>query len=251
MSGFSLCYSTMIATIPNLKDTPGECPEKCWDWTKVPDWHESPTFASFPSGEPRENEIARTHNLPSWRDCQRYCEPKESPLFGVLEAICVAIFTVEYAGRLLTCHAVRTELMSNEVLLDMVVGDIPIVFQTRGTRFLNFIFAPPNLIDFFAIMPFYLELTLGTHVQGTTVLRVIRLTRLFRLFKAVKYFDVLQIMGRVLRKSMSALYVLLFYLFLCVCFSGSLIYYFESGEWDPKNHKWWRRDYARDNARIR
>ena len=34
---------------------------------------------------------------------------------------------------------------------------------------------------------------------------------------------------------MSALYVLLFYLLLCVCFSGSLIFFAEQGTWyiDP------------------
>ena len=74
-------------------------------------------------------------------------EPKAWPIFGVLEMICVLIFTVEYVMRISTCHAVRAELLNTDVLLDMVLGDIPIVFQTRLQRLVSFVTSPANLVD--------------------------------------------------------------------------------------------------------
>ena len=145
------------------------------------------------------------------------------------------IFSIEYAVRLLTCHAVRQELLSSDVLLDMVLGDIPISFQSRSQRLFNFVLSPSNIIDAVAIVPWYLETFYFDNggVNGTTVLRVIRLTRLFRLLKAAKYFEVLQIMGRVLniiapRRCTSGSSTCCF----ASAFLVSLIFFAEMGTWD-------------------
>ena len=39
----------------------------------------------------------------------------------------------------------------------MVLGDIPIVFQTRLQRLVSFFLSPFNLVDLLAILPWYIE----------------------------------------------------------------------------------------------
>ncbi|CAD7949430.1 unnamed protein product [Amoebophrya sp. A120] len=214
----STCF--MIATLPDLKKSPGQCTPRC-------------------------DNIDTSTAYEEFEWCKRECEPQQADIFWTLELICVVIFTVEYGVRICCFPFARAELFSSDILLDMCLGDLPIAFQSSRQRLFNFFFSPPNLVDFFAIVPFYFEVILEgvMEIQGTAVLRVIRLTRLFRLMKAVKYFETLQIIGRVLRRSMQALTVLLFYLTLCVCFSASLLYFAESGDWDPAQEEWMRTNW--------
>ncbi|CAD7941066.1 unnamed protein product [Amoebophrya sp. A25] len=215
----SSCF--MVATLPSLKSAADGCSPRC----------DNPTTTS------------------DIDFCKERCEPEQSEFFWIVELLCVVVFTVEYGVRIAAYPFARAELFSQEILMDMCVGDLPVSFQTSHVRLFNFFFSPANLVDFFAILPFYLELLLASafDIRGTAVLRVIRLTRLFRLMKAVKYFETLLIIGRVLRKSMQALTVLIFYLALCVCFSASLLYFAESGEWDPVEEEWMRTNWVDDS----
>mmetsp|Transcript_19177 Transcript_19177/g.47937 ORF Transcript_19177/g.47937 Transcript_19177/m.47937 type:complete len:869 (-) Transcript_19177:1237-3843(-) len=214
----STCF--MVATLPKLKSMADGCSPRC-------------------------DRVDATTALTEVDYCKENCEPEQAGIFWTLELLCVIIFSIEYGARFTAFPFSRVELFSQDVLLDMCLGDLPIAFQSGKQRMFNFFFSPPNLVDFFAIIPFYMELLLAgvMQIQGTAVLRVIRLTRLFRLMKAVKYFETLQIIGRVLRRSMQALSVLLFYLTLCVCFSASLLYFAESGEWDPREEEWMRENW--------
>ena len=65
--------------------------------------------------------------------------------------------------------------------------------------------------------------------MNLSVLRVLRLTRIFRIFKISKYNAGLQLIGRVLINSASALMLLVFFCAIGAVVCGSLIFYCEVG----------------------
>jgi len=174
--------------------------------------------------------------LPSLRDNEGCptCEPEQPVVFDYLEAICVGVFTLEYVVRIALAPLSRSELLDYEKILELVTEhqDLPIPSCQR--RLILFLVQPMNVIDLFVIVPYYLELIAGFVWSNLTVLRVLRLTRLFRLVKLGRYFEVLQLVVRVINKSLEVLNVLFIYLMLGMCFSAALMYVIEGGTWDSE-----------------
>ena len=130
--------------------------------------------------------------------------------FAKVELISVIIFTVEYILRLLSID-----------------------------KFKN-IFQPLMLIDLFAILPFYLPLCR----LDLRILRIFRLFRILRIFKLARYFEALQMIGKVIYRKrvelISILGVLIFLIFL----SSFLMFYAESEAQPEAFHNildtfWW------------
>eukprot|EP00931_Biecheleriopsis_adriatica_P040217 TRINITY_DN23028_c0_g1_i2.p1 TRINITY_DN23028_c0_g1~~TRINITY_DN23028_c0_g1_i2.p1 ORF type:complete len:614 (-),score=66.94 TRINITY_DN23028_c0_g1_i2:472-2178(-) len=160
------------------------------------------------------------------------CEPQRDGIFRIFEAACIGIFTLEYVVRVGTAPCSRSELLQYEALLEFVTDDgLPYV---RGTclRLLHFVIQPMNVIDLFVIVPFLIESVLDINASNFTVLRVLRLTRLFRIIKLGKSFEILQILGRVLHRSMHMFWVFAVNMLLALCFSAAAIYFAEGGTWD-------------------
>jgi len=119
----------------------------------------------------------------------------------MIETIVVAFFSLEYVSRFLCC--------SNQF---------------------KFFFEILNLVDFFAIMPFYLELGLeggGVDLSSLRVLRVVRLLRVFRVFKMGKHSSHFKLIARTIQLSLDALSVLVFFIIITVIVFGGAIYYAE------------------------
>ena len=87
-------------------------------------------------------------------------------LFNQIELISVIIFTIEYILRLISMEKLKDALK------------------------------PLMIIDLLAILPFYLPLK-GLDLR---ILRTFRLLRILRMFKLARYFDALQMIGRVICK---------------------------------------------------
>ncbi|KAK3745865.1 hypothetical protein QZH41_013223 [Actinostola sp. cb2023] len=133
-----------------------------------------------------------------------FSEPNTAPSNSIfyIEAICVAAFTVEFFIRLIVCP--------NKVAFAKM---------------------PMNWIDFGAILPFYLQLSLNkSNVQTIVVFRVVRLIRVFRIFKLSRHSYGLQILGHTLKSSCSELFLLAFFLSIGVIIFSSIIYYAEKDE---------------------
>jgi hypothetical protein len=165
-------------------------------------------------------------------DCPR-CEPEVLSIFEWLEGICVAIFSLEYGLRLALAPISRSELLDYEKIMEMVTEHEELRIPSAWERLLRFLIQPMNIIDLFAIAPYYMEVLLDIVASNLTVLRVLRLTRLFRIVKLGRYLEVLQLVVRVFNKSLQVLFVLLIYLILAVCFSAAVIFFLEGGTWDP------------------
>merc|ERR1719409_513822 len=100
--------------------------------------------------------------------------------------------------------------------------------------------APANVIDLLSILPFWIEKlapSAGADKGGVLViLRILRLTRVFRVFKVGKYNDVFNLFARVVRQSLPALYLMLFFILLGLCLFGTLMWFAEQGTWYPEGH---------------
>jgi hypothetical protein len=151
------------------------------------------------------------------------CEPAASSTFHAIETVCIAFFTFEYCGRLLTVGAVDPKLAE--------LGDNA-TYKSQLRQTLAYVLVPMNLIDLAAIVPFYVGLAGGgSGGGGLAVLRVLRLLRVFRIFKMGKYSSGASMVFKVVRESMPALSILFFMeLLSCVMFS-SCIFFAEGQEY--------------------
>jgi hypothetical protein len=94
--------------------------------------------------------------------------------------------------------------------------------HTGLQRTYKYLFAPMNLIDAIAIIPFYVGLAMGGG-SGLAVLRILRLARVFRIFKVGKYNEGVTMLSNTLKKSLPALQLMGFFSTIaivvkfCVC----------------------------------
>ena len=87
------------------------------------------------------------------------------PVFYVIEAVSVAIFTAEYILRLWTADILFSKIKPAKARL-------------------RYVCSPMSLIDIVAILPFYLPMAFPINM---TILRLLRLLRLLRVFKLNRY----------------------------------------------------------------
>lgn len=131
--------------------------------------------------------------------------PFDDPFF-VVETLCICWFSFELLVRLATC-------------------------PSKAIFFKNVM----NLIDFVAILPYFVALGtelarqrgVGQPAMSLAILRVIRLVRVFRIFKLSRHSKGLQILGQTLRASMRELGLLIFFLFIGVVLFSSAVYFAE------------------------
>lgn len=131
-------------------------------------------------------------------------------LFSQIEIISVTIFTIEYILRLISLEKLKDALN------------------------------PLMIIDLLAILPFYLPLK-GMDLR---ILRTFRLLRILRMFKLARYFDALQMIGRVICKKKYELISIFGVLLLLMFISSFLMFYAESDAQPAAFHNildtfWW------------
>jgi hypothetical protein len=83
-------------------------------------------------------------------------------------------------------------------------------------------------VDFVAIAPFYVTYANGG--GGLGFLRVLRLARVMRVFKLGKYSEGSDLFVTTIRLSAPALSLLFFFMMIMMVVFGSLIYFFEQGD---------------------
>eukprot|EP00929_Paragymnodinium_shiwhaense_P008232 TRINITY_DN112171_c0_g1_i1.p1 TRINITY_DN112171_c0_g1~~TRINITY_DN112171_c0_g1_i1.p1 ORF type:complete len:1002 (-),score=176.99 TRINITY_DN112171_c0_g1_i1:167-3172(-) len=146
------------------------------------------------------------------------CEPQPAAWFFVLEALCIAIFTLDYAVRLATIHAFHTEDEERSAFLKKLPQSV--------VKTLRYTTTPLNIIDFLAIAPFYMDFILPPSFPSSA-LKVLRLLRVLRMCKLAKHHDGIRMFGQVLYKSGEPLAILLFFNVILVILFGALLWYAE------------------------
>jgi len=145
------------------------------------------------------------------------CEPEPDEIFYTIEVVCVVIFTIDYALRAGLVHSARPE----QVSLDnkVVRGRCPRLNLTA-----RYCLQTMNLVDFFAVAPFYFEMVMGEN-KDLAVVKILRLVRLFRLLKSPKLRLCADMFVNVLSDAMPALLTLFFMTTLmCVLFASCMVF---------------------------
>lgn len=124
--------------------------------------------------------------------------------FIIIDAIAVGIFTLEYCLRLYCC-------VENPEFSHAVTGRLK---QAKSTA---------SIIDFLAILPFFLELILH-HLMD---LRFLRVFRLMRLLKLNRYTDATSTLTKVIVRELPVMSASAFIMLLLVILTASLGYLFE------------------------
>ncbi len=124
--------------------------------------------------------------------------------FELFNIVSVLIFTAEYAARLWVCV------------------DLPPLRHLQPWKArLKFAMTPLLIIDLLAILPFYLGNLFGVD------LRVLRVLRLMRFLKIARYSPALQILLRVVKSELWALFGALIIMTSLIILSASLLYFIE------------------------
>lgn len=123
------------------------------------------------------------------------------PLFGVIELVSVAIFTVEYLVRLW----VAPEHM-------------PYSGMPPGRARLKYALTPYAIIDLMAVLPFFLSFLVPWD------LRLIRVFRLIRFFKLARYSTGLRSLGRAVQSEWRALAACLIIMTGLILVAGTLMF---------------------------
>lgn len=133
------------------------------------------------------------------------CEPEPHGVFFLFEVVCITIFTIEYVARMSLVHSVAD---GNGLLFTLRYAMLGI-----------------NVIDFLAIVPFYISI-IGVGAKGS--LRILRLLRVLRLFKLSKHHPGVAMLAEVMAMSGQPLLLLLFFNIIVVVLFGSLMYFAEN-----------------------
>ena len=142
-------------------------------------------------------------NVRNGTQVRYYREAETEAFLTYIEGVCVVWFTFEFLMRVVFCPH-QVEFIKNSL----------------------------NIIDFVAILPFYLEVGLSglsskaaKDVLG--FLRVVRFVRILRIFKLTRHFVGLRVLGHTLRASTNEFLLLIIFLALGVLIFATMIYYAE------------------------
>jgi len=132
-----------------------------------------------------------------------------SKVFWFFEVFLVAVFSVEYAARIWSCTA-------DPRYRQPIAGRLRYVSSFFG------------VVDFFAILPFYVTLALPASALDLRILRVLRLLRFARVLKLGRYSDSIGRMKRVFIARRGDLGVALAVVVVMLILASSAIYYVEA-----------------------
>jgi voltage-gated potassium channel len=121
-------------------------------------------------------------------------KPQTKTILQSIELICVIVFTIEYVLRIYVANSK-----------------------------LKFIFSFFGLIDFLAILPFYLSF--GVDLRS---LRALRFLRLFRVLKLVRYNKAMNHFTRAIKSAKEEIFLFILITLILIYFSAVGIYYFEN-----------------------
>jgi len=152
-----------------------------------------------------------------------------------IETLCVLVFSFDFFARAFCAPFSRHAIASRDWHLDVAVPPPgrtnTSVMMTRLHRLADFLIKPLNIIDFVAILPFWVTLLVGNLFPfPLAFIRSLRLIRFLRVIKMGKFNTTLQVLGTTLARSTQSVYVLIIYVGLTCIMSGVVFNQIEEHE---------------------
>jgi voltage-gated potassium channel Kch len=167
------------------------------------------------------------------------CEPEVEPILNTIDDICVIIFTVEYCLRVFTVCSVPNRLAGliprgfdeeERIYSEMEAREMRDPPQMVWYRTLyGYCSSAKNLIDFVAILPFYITLIDPGNSASLSFIRILRLFRVLRAFNGGANTGVINMIGKTVKSSMEIIMFVLMIMTLVIFIYGSIIFSLESG----------------------
>ena len=177
------------------------------------------------------------------------CEPVPVESLDQIEYACLIAFLFDYFGRIILlplihprlCGVIEDNLdLVDNLEEDQVFREQHQMLETGSVidmgyenvnwikKCLYYIFRPMNLIDFIAILPWFLSFA-QISPGSVTIVRVLRLGRILRILRIGKDSEWLIIMALSIYRSLPALGSLLFFSAFSNVIFGCIIFFFEAG----------------------
>jgi len=172
------------------------------------------------------------------------CEPEAHEAFEWIDTVCVILFTVEYALRLLTASAMRMQLINQEEFVELACAEELFPATSWPQRAWQFVRAWPSLIDLSAILPTYAAWAFpkrranpagSTSAGESSTLVLLKLTRFMRVVRAFRLgrrFEAVVIIAKAMKRSLHILWVLVLNLGLNMVVFGAIMYLVEQGDYN-------------------
>lgn len=167
------------------------------------------------------------------------CEPQVDPSLNVIDDVCVIIFTIEYGIRVLTVASTPNRLAG---LIPRGFDEEERIFSEMENRKVRdppplpwyrtvygYCITAKNLIDFVAILPFYITLIDPGNSASLSFIRILRLFRVLRAFNGGANTGVINMIGKTVKSSMEIIIFVLMIMALVIFIYGSIIFSLESG----------------------
>ena len=175
------------------------------------------------------------------------CEPEPPASFSVIEKVCLYIFVIDYFLRIFLCTVVPkrlTGIKEEEEHLNVNDDNTAGQIEELGSRhsededsykfklrvLYQYVTLPMNLVDFVAILPFFLDVAGQSTGNTLSIVRVLRLARILRVLKLGKGSKGVQVLLATMVASSPALIILGFFSLIGVILLGALEFFFEGGD---------------------
>jgi voltage-gated potassium channel len=115
-------------------------------------------------------------------------------------------------------------VFSGEFALRIWIADIAFPHISKWKSRQQYLLSPTAIIDFLAILPFFIPFLLKVDLRH---LRIFRLIRLMRVFKLSKYSHSISVIGKILTEKKYEMVATLLLLFSILVFTSSIMFYIE------------------------
>ena len=169
------------------------------------------------------------------------CEPTTSQSLVTIDDWCVIIFTIEYLFRLFTVWSVPLRLANlvpkgwddDEMFMAGHEEREPLSEpnQKWHSSTIGYFFQMKNIIDFVAILPFYISIIVSGSDASLSFIRALRLFRIVRAFNMNASAGVTNLIIKTVQESLEVILLLMFFSSMIIIIFGSIIVDAESGKY--------------------
>jgi cell volume regulation protein A len=138
---------------------------------------------------------------------------------GIVMILSVGGISVFWSRILFTMEMVITIIFTVEYLLR--------VWTTKNSK--EYIFSTFGIVDFLAILPFFLEL-IFVNISSLGIIRLLRILRIFRVLKLARFLGEANVLAKGVKANANKIFVFLFFVLIICTIMGSVMFLVEGPE---------------------